>query len=151
MSKKKKPIDEYKAQYDEALRKEIDTRMTHMRELVDGVLSDAAFEIIANAIGMTKDRWNRGQWTVDHCNGRRTAAANALGEHALEYVKSQLPDFVAQFANVPKKLSASMKKEYRDVYDRKLREVLTAHAEEQARKDADELLNALKGNSDDEE
>lgn len=140
------PLETLKAEYDKKLRAEIEGRLQNLRELVDNALVAATNEIIANAIGIRKDRWSFDRWEVD---SSRSVIARELGEEALRQVKAAIPGFVKEWVKTPnKKLRAAMQREFEDSYERALLKHVEQAAEEMARKDAMALLEAFKQEKD---
>lgn len=139
--KKAQPIEELREAYDAKLREEIEKGLPRVADRVDAMIDEGAREIIFAALGITK-RWN--EWEVDHCNGRKTAIANELGERAREHIKEHFPAVLAEFAKPPKNILAIVRKEFMEQYEYHLTRVVRDLAERAATEHASELIEAFK-------
>jgi hypothetical protein len=142
MVAKKEPIEELRERYEQELRNAILQRMDSIATLVDQSIQMAADEIIANAIGIKRDRWDR-CWEIDRCNGRRSAIAEEIGAVALAQVKAAIPDFVQKFV-VKAEITKAIKIEYRAEYDRYMRRAIADAAHDAAKADAESILKMLR-------
>lgn len=139
-------VQELKEEYDRQLKNEFITQLANIQKTVSNLIADSINQIMLNAIGMERDRWND-HWKVDHCNGRRGAIVDEIGRHALAQVKLAIPDFVAALvteeAGVKKTLSRELRAEYKEVFGRALREKLLEAAKERASKDVQAMAEKV--------
>jgi DNA-binding TFAR19-related protein (PDSD5 family) len=139
--KKAQPIEEMREAYDAKLREEIEKGLPRVKDRVDAMIDEGAREIIFAALGITK-RWN--EWEVDHCNGRKSAIANELGEQARKRIKEHFPAVLAEFAKPPKNIVATIRKEFAEQYEYQLIRLVRAQAESVAAEHAEELIKTFK-------
>lgn len=135
--KKEQPIEELRAAYDAALREEIERKLPRMADTVDAIIEEGAREIIFAALGIVK-RYT--EWEVDHCNGRKTAIANELGERARAHIKEHFPAVLAEFAKPPRNIAAAVRKEFAEQYEYHLTRAIREIAERKATEHAEELM-----------
>jgi hypothetical protein len=146
MAKKKQdetPIEIVKETYERSLREAVDVRMGDLKGTIDAALENATTEILSQAIGIRRSSWDRRKWEVDHCNGRKTAILNELGDYAMEKVKAAIPDFIEKLATKPTALTTALRDEYQRAYNRHLLAALRETAERRAIEDAERLLNEI--------
>lgn len=135
---KKKTIQEFTKEYDEALRDELQRGLKKLPELVTDMVNKGAEEIILNSIGMTH-RWHGEHWEVDHCNGRRTELANEIGKLARAQVETLIQSMSDKF--VPSKsMKDALMKEYVDHYLHEARNEIRNAAHARAMRDVGEFL-----------
>lgn len=135
------PIEELREAYDKKLREEIERGLPRVADRVDAMIDEGAREIIFAALGITK-RYD--EWEVDHCNGRKTAIANELGERARARIKEHFPAVLAEFAKPPKNIAAAIRKEFVEQYESHLTRVVRDLAERTAMEHAEELIETFK-------
>jgi len=140
--KEVKPLDTLRAEYEAELRAMINQRLGNLESIVDNVIEKAAFEIVANAIGVKRDRWDD-VWEVDHCNGRRSAVAEELGKRAMEQVRETIPTFVGQFTK-KRGMKIALQREFDEQYERRLMNAVREAAVEMANYDAEEAIAAFR-------
>lgn len=139
--KKVQPIEELRVAYDAALREEIEHKLPRLADTVDAIIEEGAREIIFAALGITK---RYGEWEVDHCNGRKTAIANELGERARAHIKENFPAVLAEFAKPPKNIVTAVRKEFAEQYEYHLTRVIRDLAQRAATEHAEELIEQFK-------
>ena len=144
--KKQQTVAELRALYDDTMRLELSNRLARIEGIITEAVDKAAFEIIANALGMTRERWHGDRWQVDHCNGRRTAVAEELGKVAMAHVMKAFPQFIEGVSKkFPRSMKAAMEKEYLEQYTYAMRRCVKDAAEENARKDAERVISEFNG------
>jgi len=143
MKAPQKPIEQLRSEYESTLRAEIEAAILpeNVKRAVDRVIEEAAMQIIYAALGIEK---RYGQWEVDHANGRKTAIANALGEHAMSLIKSAMPAFIADFKVSQRELKAALKKEFNEQFDAHLERMVRERAREAAEVEATRLMDAFR-------
>lgn len=103
-----------------------------------------ARDIIANALGFSST-W--GRWEVDHCNDRKSAIANALGQAALSQIQLALPDFIAEMkTDITKEdfMKSAGRRDYADQYRRRLAEHMHKWVEEESLRESKVIIEEIK-------
>ena len=121
----------------------LEHRLENIEKDVNTRIDQVVNTIIANSLGFT-DSWGRVE--IDHCNGRRAAIANAIGEKALALVESRIPDWFEQtFPNgkIPREWMTSLKNELREQLGYKLMTATSWKADEMADKLMQGVIDSL--------
>ena len=149
MKVQQKPIEQLREEYASTLRAEIECAIKpeNVKRAVEQVIEQGARDIIYAALGL-ENRF--GRWEVDHGNGRRSAIANELGEHAMSLIKAQMPEFVAEFKKSQKVVKAALKKEFAEQFDSHLERMVRERAREAAEVEATRLMDAFRKEVSDE-
>jgi hypothetical protein len=137
------PLEDLAVEYQKQLRAALMTAIEQLPKVTQDLLEEGKVQVLANALGVKRD-WG-GRWEVDHCNGRRSALANELGETVMVDIKKAIPDFVTKFAaKLPKGLQKELEQEYVHAYAREMRTAIRQLALEDARRDAAKAVEGLK-------
>jgi hypothetical protein len=107
------------------------------------LLNKNAEEILLKLLGFNKDSWGRGNFQLDHCNGRsgESAAGDYIRRHQQEAINkwlSQVP-----MPEMPKTLITAMKAEAGDRYRRHFQEQFYARVEAHAEAEANKAFDAI--------
>jgi hypothetical protein len=102
-------------------------------------------DIVAQSMGFS-NRWH--EWEIDHCNGRATAIANAIGERAEMYLAEKMPNYLDEVIGkkvLPKGWKTAIRKEFDERLGWLLRDMVKNHADGIMQSTAEKLLEeALK-------
>lgn len=102
-------------------------------------LKKSAKDIQHTLLGFEVDRWGKGHFEVDHCNGRsgESAVGDYLREHKREAIKEWLD--TAKLAPLDEGAIASMNREFQQVYRDYIQKLVKAEAEALASRHLEEL------------
>ena len=90
-------------------------------------------------LGFEPDRWNNGEFRVDHCNGR--SGESAVGDYLREHQAKAINDWLktAKLAPLDKGAIASIQQEFQEIYRSRIQNLVKADAEALAQKHFEEL------------
>lgn len=139
------PIEDLRAAHEARLRAIIAKMATkgNYENIVERIIEDSAYEIIANAIGLTR-RDDNDTWEIDHCNGRKSAIAKEIGEYTMQLIRAAIPEFLQEFKKPNKAIQAAIKREFDEIFDRQLRYELRDMAEKMAEAEAHRLIDIFR-------
>ncbi len=105
-----------------------------LKEQAQGLLMEQWEDLLAKGIGFERDRWERGNWRVDHCNGRNSALVDIIKESANHDAEEW---FRSQFAEkglpvLSQQQKNATKKEYKECLERAIRRRVKELAESAA-------------------
>lgn len=139
-----KPIEEriadLRRQIDEKTEASLQEALKDLDSRIHSIVEQRISKIVAATLGL-EDRWGRVE--VDHCNGRQTAVANAIGEMAMAQIDRQFPEWIKQAIGndkLPKGWKQAIRKEYDERLNWRLRELVKDHAESVIQTNAEKLL-----------
>lgn len=106
-------------------------------------LNAEANTITMKLLGFEADRWNREEWSIDHCNGRagESAAGTYLRNAQADAIKEWLS--VVPMPTLSSTLTGTLKAEAQEQYTYTFRQQLLASVRNQAAQDADALIKEL--------
>jgi hypothetical protein len=124
-----------------ALQAAIDT----LDERIDKIVNQRIEDIVGASLGF-EFRWGRAE--IDHCNGRKTAIANQIGELALKKINAHFDNWIEKAVGkkaLPKGWDGGIRKEYDERMQRSLKDKMQMHIDELIEKNGATLLEeALK-------
>lgn len=140
----KMTTQELREELDRQLKKKLIKEIEKLDDYVSTLVEQHAVEILRSAVGIRSD-WE-GRWEVDHTNGRRSAVADELGNHAMTLVRLAIPEFVEKFVGDHKfsaKFKRAARREFKEQVSRKMYEEMREWAEKESASYAAQLLRQV--------
>lgn len=138
-------IPELRAELEYRTKNALIEEIGRIKGTVARVANDHAAQVVRGALGFTE---SFGKWEVDHCNGRNTPMANALGEIALTQIKLAIPDFIHNFIAEIKKEDLGMfdagRRNYKEQLSRQITSYVQKWLEDEAVRRGKEIVEQLK-------
>ena len=106
---------------------------------IHDILDSSVESVLCRAIGMDK---RFGDWEVVHCNGRggESKVSDWLQQNAHKAVDDWLKKAMGQLPPIPKDAVKSMRKEYLEHIERRVKERIRDRADDEAEKIVDEIF-----------
>lgn len=142
MAKKiEKTIPELREQLDGLIKQKLQAAIDNIDHIAEQYMQRRIDQIIALTLGLS-DRW--GNLEMDHCNGRKTALANEIGERVLAAFNQSIPDWMDKNlkGELPKGWMKTIRAEYKEQFEYALRERTRDVARQQAWDNADGFVTA---------
>jgi hypothetical protein len=98
-------------------------------------IEESAGEIICAVIGLERDKWNEGRWSIIDAH-RPGAMGRVLGEHVMAQIQAAVPNFVENLLVADVKVGPS-KKAYTEAYKQHLARTLNHELWQLARTNAE--------------
>lgn len=120
----------------------LEKAMQDIQQQVIQKLDKSRDEIVLKLLGFDKDSW-RGNWSLDHCNGRagESAAGTFLRNTHAEAIKEWLSNFQAPLLSPKDK--KDLEKRFKDIYLRECESSVYNMAKSKAERDMCELLESI--------
>jgi len=134
-------IEELKAELDERMKACLIEEIQKLPERIDRHLDEAAWSIITTTMGVKKDSWHDSRWEIDE-HSKGSALAKAMGEHALNQIKTAIPGFVEGLL-VSDPALRPIKSAYNKSYKEHLAELLNQKVWEVAHKNAEKRFKEI--------
>lgn len=130
--------------YHLALKSAVDTELeaidiNDLREQVRHRMQNDVFDIVTSALGFDR-RW--GKWEVDHCNGLRNAAADAMLAEAKSAAVDWLKQQAGKLPELPKAAVKALHADYKQRLERTLSDLLEERAHTEAHRIVHEMFKA---------
>lgn len=106
-----------------------------VEEYVEKMLEKRVQEIVCKLLGFEP---RHGAWEVDHCNGRHgeSAAGDWLREKAGKKINEWLEAQAGSLPELPKSAITSLRSDFREMYEHRLRVEFERMAQSKAKEDA---------------
>lgn len=130
---RKLSVAQLQKMYEDALKEALIAKIERIPSEVEEIVKASINGILLNAIGMEK---SYDGWRVDHCNGRRTAIGNEIGERARAQVEQLIPESMETILRTltTKTVKEAIKEEWKEQVYKATCKYLAARAEDEARK-----------------
>jgi hypothetical protein len=136
-----KTAAEYKALVNSIVESELKQRDEYeIRALVRSRLHDGAFDIVMAALGLSR-KW--GDWEVDHCNGLRNAAADAMLKEARGAAEEWLREQAGNLPQLPKSAIKALHRDYLENLESEVSRRLRERASGEAMRIVNDMLSGV--------
>ncbi len=104
------------------------------------VLEENRNDILHTLLGFEVDRWGKGHFKVDHCNGR--GGESAVGDYLRREQSKAIENWLktAELGELCEGTQADMRKEFNKIYRGRIESLVKEHAKQLALKHFNELV-----------